>query len=113
MHRSKYPCLLDHLVGAASSGNGMERPSALAVLRLTVISIFVTCCTGSHKATYAVQQVSAAFGPCLAIAAPGQAHREHRTLARLAHYCHVTAHHACELAGDGEAKPCAAVMLGG
>ena len=29
-----------------SNGNGMERPSALAVLRLTVISIFVTCCTG-------------------------------------------------------------------
>jgi hypothetical protein len=29
-----------------SSGNGMERPSALAVLRLTAISSFVSCCTG-------------------------------------------------------------------
>jgi hypothetical protein len=29
-----------------SSGNGMETPSALAVLRLMTISIFVTCCTG-------------------------------------------------------------------
>jgi tripartite-type tricarboxylate transporter receptor subunit TctC len=34
-----------------------------------------------------------------------QAHREHRALARLARYGHVAAHHARELAGDGEAEP--------
>ena len=30
-----------------SSGNGMLRPRALAVLRLMISSTFVTCCTGS------------------------------------------------------------------
>ena len=33
-----------------------------------------------------------------------QAHRKDRALARLARYCHVAAHHACELARDGEAE---------
>src|SRR5262245_8011432 len=31
-----------------------------------------------------------------------QAHRKDRALARLARHCHVAAHHACELARDGE-----------
>ena len=33
-----------------------------------------------------------------------QAHGEHRALARLARHRHVAAHHARELAGDGEAQ---------
>src|SRR5262249_597396 len=40
-----------------------------------------------------------------------QAHREHRTLARLARHGHVAAHHASELAGDGKAEPRAAEVL--
>src|SRR6266566_5381052 len=34
-----------------------------------------------------------------------QAHREHRSLARLARHRHVAAHHACELAREGKAEP--------
>jgi hypothetical protein len=45
--------------------------------------------------------------------APWQAHREHRPLARLACHGHVAAHHACELAGDGEAETGAAAALRG
>ena len=40
-------------------------------------------------------------GSCLAIAAPRQAHREHRAFARLARHRYVAAHNARELAGDG------------
>src|SRR5262249_50193156 len=36
--------------------------------------------------------------------APRQAHGEHRAFALLARHGHVTAHHARELAGDGEAE---------
>jgi hypothetical protein len=39
--------LLDHLVGGGNSVSGMVRPSALAVLRLTIISNLVGCCTGT------------------------------------------------------------------
>ena len=42
-----------------------------------------------------------------------QPHRKHRTFARLARHRHVAAHHARELAGDGEAKPGAAEALRG
>src|SRR5262245_11449810 len=38
-----------------------------------------------------------------------QTHREHRALARLARHGHVAAHHAGELAGDGEPEPRPAV----
>src|SRR5262249_53162416 len=41
--------------------------------------------------------------------APRRAHREYRALARLARHCHVAAHHARELAGDGKAEPRAAI----
>src|SRR6266567_6809957 len=34
-----------------------------------------------------------------------QAHREHRSLARLARHRHIATHHACELAREGKAKP--------
>src|SRR5258705_13542811 len=37
--------LFDHLVGAFSSEDGTARPSALAVLRLTISSDFVGACT--------------------------------------------------------------------
>src|SRR5262245_3765159 len=40
-----------------------------------------------------------------------QAHREHRTLARLARHRHVAAHHARKLARDGKAKPRSAELL--
>src|SRR5262249_27792216 len=40
-------------------------------------------------------------------------HREYRTLARLARHRHVAPHHARELAGDGKAKPRAAVAARG
>jgi hypothetical protein len=36
----------DHLVSAAEQRNREVRPSAFAVLRLMISSIFVTCCTG-------------------------------------------------------------------
>ena len=42
-----------------------------------------------------------------------QAHRKDRALARLARHGHVAAHHARELAGDGEAEPGAAESLSG
>src|SRR6516162_4539058 len=58
-----------------------------------------------HNTTYAVQQARQLFGSCLAIAAPWQAHREHRTFARLARHGHVAAHHARELARQGKAEP--------
>src|SRR5215831_10207101 len=45
--------------------------------------------------------------------APRQAHSEHRTFARLARHGHVAAHHARELAGDGEAETGAAETLRG
>src|SRR5262244_2552549 len=45
--------------------------------------------------------------------APRQAHGEHRTFARLARHRHVAAHHARELAGDGEPEPSAAETLRG
>src|SRR5947208_12934722 len=66
-----------------------------------------------QEATYAVQQVSAAFGSCLVIAVDRQAHREHRAFARLARHHYVAAHHTRELAGDGEAKASAAETLCG
>ena len=64
-----------------------------------------------HKATYAVQQVLVAFR--LAIAAARQAHCKHRTFAHLGRHDHIAAHHACELAGDGESEPGAAEALRG
>src|SRR5215468_4103023 len=42
-----------------------------------------------------------------------QAHRKHRTFAQLARHGHVAAHHARELAGDGEAETGAAEFLRG
>src|SRR5215831_5522415 len=42
-----------------------------------------------------------------------QAHREHRTLSRLARHGHVAAHHARELAGDGQAESRPAVAARG
>src|SRR5215467_3250343 len=42
-----------------------------------------------------------------------QAHHEHRALARLAGHGHVAAHHASELAGDGEPEPRPAVAARG
>src|SRR5215831_3026288 len=42
-----------------------------------------------------------------------QAHRKHRTSAQLARHGHVAAHHARELAGDGEAQTRAAEALSG
>src|SRR6266536_387119 len=45
------------------------------------------------------------------VLAARQAHRKHRALAELARNRHVAAHHARELAGDGEAKPGAAEAL--
>src|SRR5262245_52979259 len=50
---------------------------------------------------------------CLGLRAARQAHREDRALARLARHRHVAAHHARELAGDGEAEPGAAEALSG
>jgi hypothetical protein len=44
----------------------------------------------------------------LAIAAARQAHCKHRTFAHLARHDQIAAHHACELAGDGESEPGAA-----
>src|SRR6516165_6706687 len=49
----------------------------------------------------------------LCVLASRQAHRKHRTFARLARHRHVTAHHARELAGDGKAEPGAAKALSG
>src|SRR5215471_12650996 len=45
--------------------------------------------------------------------APRQAHREDRSFTRLARHCHVAAHHARELAGDGKAEPRAGEALRG
>src|SRR4029434_7843615 len=42
------------------------------------------------------------------VLAARQPHGKDRTLARLARHRHISAHHACELAGDGEAKAGAA-----
>src|SRR5215469_4032161 len=42
-----------------------------------------------------------------------QAEGEDRTLARLACHCHIAAHHARELAGEGKAEPGAAESLSG
>jgi hypothetical protein len=58
-----------------------------------------------------VQQARQLFGSCLAIAAPRQAHGEHRALAVLAGHSHVATHHACELAGDGKPESSAAAIL--
>src|SRR4029453_4791604 len=50
---------------------------------------------------------------CLRIALAWQAHREYRALARLARHRHVAAHHARQLAGDGESETGAAETLRG
>ena len=50
---------------------------------------------------------------CSKSAAARQAHCEHRAFARLARHGHIAAHHARELAGDGEAQPGAAEALRG
>src|SRR5262249_61351886 len=42
-----------------------------------------------------------------------QAYRKYSPLARLARHRHVAAHHACELAREGEAEPRAAEALSG
>src|SRR5262245_29111780 len=47
------------------------------------------------------------------VLAARQAHRECRTLSRLARHGHVATHHARELAGDGKAQPGAAKVLSG
>src|SRR5262249_52924360 len=49
----------------------------------------------------------------LAIGASRQAHGEHRAFTLLARHGHVAAHHARELAGDGEAETGAAELLRG
>jgi len=49
----------------------------------------------------------------LAVGASGQAHREHRALARLARHGHIATHHARELARDGKAEPRAATAARG
>src|SRR5215468_9735620 len=51
--------------------------------------------------------------PRSACGAARQAHREHRTLARLARHGHVTALQARELTGDGETEPRPAEALSG
>src|SRR5262249_25735756 len=45
--------------------------------------------------------------------ATGQAYREHRALARFARHGYIAAHHARELAGDGEPEAGAAEALSG
>src|SRR2546426_1113115 len=57
--------------------------------------------------------VLAGSSSSVCIRAAGQAHREHRALAGLARHGHVTAHHARELADDGEAETGAAEALRG
>ena len=52
-------------------------------------------------------------GRILGLRAARQAHCKDRAFARLARHCHVAAHHAGELAGDGEAKAGAAETLRG
>ena len=47
----------------------------------------------------------------LGVRAARQAHCKSRAFARLARHCHVAAHHAGELAGDGEAQPGATETL--
>src|SRR6516164_6068377 len=49
----------------------------------------------------------------LCVRARRQAYRKHRALARLARHRYVTAHHARQLAGDGEPEPSAAETLRG
>ena len=49
----------------------------------------------------------------LGVRAARQAHCKSRAFARLARHCHVAAHHAGELAGDGESEPGAAETLRG
>src|SRR6516162_7500129 len=53
------------------------------------------------------------FGGEVSWRATRQAHREYRTLARLARHGHVATHHARELTGDGKAKTGAAEALRG
>jgi hypothetical protein len=50
---------------------------------------------------------------CLGMRAHWQPHREDRSFARFACHRHVAAHHARELARDGEAEPGAAEALSG
>src|SRR5262249_47420864 len=52
-----------------------------------------------------MQQARRLSGSGLAIAAPRQAHGEHRALAVLAGDSHIAAHHARELAREGKAEP--------
>src|SRR5262249_13128908 len=67
-----------------------------------------------HEPTYAVQQdLGSNLVRGLAVAASGQANREHRALTRFARHGHVAAHHARELAGDGKAETRAAEALSG
>jgi hypothetical protein len=47
----------------------------------------------------------------LGVRAARQAHCKSRAFARLARHCHVAAHRAGELAGDGEAQPGATETL--
>src|SRR5262245_60123135 len=49
----------------------------------------------------------------LGVWAARQAHREHRSLARLARHCHVAAHHPRELARDSEPEPRSPEALSG
>jgi hypothetical protein len=49
----------------------------------------------------------------LSICASRQAHREYRAFARLARHCHIAAHHARKLAGDGKTKAGPAEALRG
>jgi hypothetical protein len=53
------------------------------------------------------------LGSRLAVAAFGQANREHRASAQLARHGHVAAHHARELARERKAEPRPAVAAGG
>jgi hypothetical protein len=50
---------------------------------------------------------------CLAVRVSWRVHHKDRAFARLAAHCHVAAHHARELARDGQAEPCAAEALRG
>jgi hypothetical protein len=58
---------------------------------------------------------AAGFGrtPCQALGAAWQADREDRALVRLAHHRDLAAHHARQLAGDGEAEAGSPEALGG
>ena len=89
--------------------HGRERGSARGQMQKLRRGSFIVAPPVSHRFIRSPRRRGRLWRLC--VRAARQAHCKSRAFARLARHCHVAAHHAGELAGDGEAQPGATEAL--